>query len=242
MSEELKPVAFPPLPKGYVTLDGLTRYDAMQVHQYALRYADAVVAAQSRQAAQPVATITECEACFTPDVCRLRGKCDHYSAEQVRVAAQPQQAADELGWLIEMQFGDGLLWWSGCFDDDGTYPPSRLIARMVNDVNKAVRFSRREDAQRVLDAMLAAQPCPLLARAKTLYSVHEHMWPEAAQPQQAEPSRSQKMRDAGFTPRDTRLECDECGQKVTAQFMPIHKCAQQAAQPVSCQEIGRAHV
>lgn len=101
-------------------------------------------------------------------------------------AAQPQQAADELGWLIEMQFGDGLLWWSGCFDDDGTYPPSRLIARMVNDVNKAVRFSRREDAQRVLDAMLAAQPCPLLARAKTLYSVHEHMWPEAAQPQQAE--------------------------------------------------------
>lgn len=92
MSEELKPVAFPPLPKGYVTLDGLTRYDAMQVHQYALRYADAVVAAQSRQAAQPVATITECEACFTPDVCRLRGKCDHYSAEQVRVAAQPQQA------------------------------------------------------------------------------------------------------------------------------------------------------
>jgi len=94
MSEELKPVAFPPLPKGYVTLDGLTRYDAMQVHQYALRYADAVVAAQSRQAAQPVATITECEACFTPDVCRLRGKCDHYSAEQVRVAAQPQQAAE----------------------------------------------------------------------------------------------------------------------------------------------------
>ncbi len=106
--------------------------------------------------------------------------CDFY------LAAQPQQAADELGWLIEMQFGDGLLWWSGCFDDDGTYPPSRLIARMVNDVNKAVRFSRREDAQRVLDAMLAAQPCPLLARAKTLYSVHEHMWPEAAQPQQAE--------------------------------------------------------
>jgi len=33
-----------------------------------------------------VATITECEACFTPDVCQLRGTCDHYSAEWLRVA------------------------------------------------------------------------------------------------------------------------------------------------------------
>ncbi len=46
----------------------------------------------TQQAAQPVTTITECEACFTPDVCRLRGKCDHHSAEQLRGAAQPQQA------------------------------------------------------------------------------------------------------------------------------------------------------
>jgi hypothetical protein len=39
-------------------------------------------------AAQPavaVATVTECEACFTPDACQLRGKCDHYAAEQLRV-------------------------------------------------------------------------------------------------------------------------------------------------------------
>jgi hypothetical protein len=42
--------------------------------------------------AQPVrepATITECEACFTPDVCQLRGTCDYYSAERIRVAATP---------------------------------------------------------------------------------------------------------------------------------------------------------
>jgi hypothetical protein len=42
--------------------------------------------------AQPVrepATITECEACFTPDVCQLRGTCDYYSAERIRVAASP---------------------------------------------------------------------------------------------------------------------------------------------------------
>lgn len=34
-----------------------------------------------------IATVTECEACFTPDVCQLRGTCDHYRAELLRVAA-----------------------------------------------------------------------------------------------------------------------------------------------------------
>lgn len=35
--------------------------------------------------APTVACITECEACFTPDACQLRGKCDYYTAEQLRV-------------------------------------------------------------------------------------------------------------------------------------------------------------
>lgn len=37
-------------------------------------------------------------------------------------------------------------------------------------------------------------------------------------------ARAQRLRDAGFTPRDTRLTCEECGAKVTAQMLPIHKC------------------
>lgn len=51
----------------------------------------------------------------------------------------------------------------------------------------------------------------------------------APQPQAApapEPSRSQKMHEAGFTARDTRLTCDECGAKFTRQFAPLHECAQ----------------
>ena len=40
---------------------------------------------------EPVASVTECEACFTPDVCQLRGTCDHYAAERLRVAAPPQR-------------------------------------------------------------------------------------------------------------------------------------------------------
>lgn len=46
--------------------------------------------------AQPVATVTECEACFTPDVCQLRGTCDHYSAERLRVAAAQAERAEPL--------------------------------------------------------------------------------------------------------------------------------------------------
>jgi len=42
--------------------------------------------------AAPVAHVSECEACFTPDVCQLRGTCDHYSAERLRVAKQDAAA------------------------------------------------------------------------------------------------------------------------------------------------------
>ena len=97
---------------------------------------------------------------------------------------------DEAGWLIEMKFGDGLLWWSGEFDRAGDdCQRARLIARMVNDAGKAVRFARREDAQRVLDGMFSARPCPIFGNAPTLYSVQEHMWPAPSQPGQQPPWR-----------------------------------------------------
>lgn len=51
----------------------------------------------------------------------------------------------------------------------------------------------------------------------------------AAQPQ--EQSLSQRMRAAGYTPRDRRLTCDECGAKFTAQMAPLHECAAPVAQP-----------
>jgi len=42
-------------------------------------------------------------------------------------------------------------------------------------------------------------------------------------------SLSRRLAAAGFTRRDTRIECDECGKKVTPQFLPIHECAPQPA-------------
>lgn len=99
---------------------------------------------------------------------------------------------DETGWLIEMKFGDGLLYWSGEFDPaDHDFQRARLIARMVRDAGEAVRFARREDAQRVLDAMIVARPCPILGRAPELYSVQEHMWSAPA----SEPPNAQGNRE-----------------------------------------------
>lgn len=47
--------------------------------------------------AATVAHVSECEACFTPDVCQLRGTCDHYSAERLRVAKQDADALARFG-------------------------------------------------------------------------------------------------------------------------------------------------
>lgn len=57
---------------------------ALKLAQRAMNETEAPIASNARQAT--VATVTECEACFTPDACQLRGKCDHYAAEQLRIA------------------------------------------------------------------------------------------------------------------------------------------------------------
>lgn len=142
------------------------------------------------QQAEPSQTIY-CAEKRKPGGCQLHNlhcgwpKCNESSQQ----AAQPQQAApcdEEIGWLIEHRAAEHTLWWSGEFcSADGEYRSARLIAKMSNDANNAVRFARKEDAQRVLDAMLAARPSPILARAPELYSVTEHMWTADAQPQQA---------------------------------------------------------
>lgn len=48
--------------------------------------------AQQPASVEPVAHVSECEACFTPDACQLRGTCDHYAAEKLRIAAAPHPA------------------------------------------------------------------------------------------------------------------------------------------------------
>ena len=97
----------------------------------------------------------------------------------------------------------------------------------------------REAAQMALDALITAERegnCEYGAtdalRARLAQPIQPD-WSKAGfgQPQQPEPEKSlsQRMREAGFTPRDTRLECDGCGKKFSRLMLPIHDC--DAAQP-----------
>lgn len=109
------------------------------------------------------------------------------ACQSLKFKAQPvQELADETGWLIEMCVNGHTLWWGGEFDNNEvawsrcrpwSTDSHRLIARLVSDAYKAVRFARREDAQKALDGLLTARPCPLLQNAPEVYSVQEHMWP-----------------------------------------------------------------
>ena len=74
-------------------MDASQRARALRLAE-CLRIADCTGAKQAADllrelAAEPeVASVTECEACLTPDVCQLRGTCDHYAAEKLRVSAR----------------------------------------------------------------------------------------------------------------------------------------------------------
>lgn len=79
-----------------------------------------------------VAVVAECEACFTPDVCQLRGTCDHYRAELLRIAAraQPQQVPNEHGHMLTTQ----ALW--GMYVEDIEPPNAELTSQQRESKGK----------------------------------------------------------------------------------------------------------
>lgn len=83
----------------------------------------------------------------------------------------------------------------------------------------------RELMQQALNALITAE-----REGNCEYGATEALRARLAQPEpEPEKSLSQRMREAGFTPRDTRLECDGCGKKFSRLMLPIHDC--DAAQP-----------
>lgn len=116
-------------------------------------------------------------------------------------------------WLVENFTKDGK--------STGLYMACQVNMTVTADVNAARKFRRQITAEfRALDMREA--------RRGDWRAVEHGFLPSPEPAPQAEPSRSQKMREAGFMPRDTRLTCDECGAKFTRQFAPLHECAPQA--------------
>lgn len=80
----------------------------------------------------------------------------------------------------------------------------------------------RKEAQQALDALEHAQATEPIWKTP-IREAKETLRARLAKPD-PEQTRSEKMREAGYTKRDTRLECDECGKKFTRQMLPVHDC------------------
>jgi len=99
-----------------------------------------------------------------------------FTAEQIQAASAAGLAArvPEVAWLIECSL----------------FPrPEWLCARSCNcvefssDPNKATRFSRRADAQGVLDLLKGLDKLDVMPPlVYEFYKVTEHMWPAAPEP------------------------------------------------------------
>lgn len=54
------------------------------------------------------------------------------------------------------------------------------------------------------------------------------------------PSRSQKLAAAGYTARDKKLPCDECGERLSMLGLQVHECAQPEAQAEPSTDVAKA--
>ncbi len=99
----------------------------------------------------------------------------------------------------------------------------------------------REEAQQVLDALEMYLTMETHDEAHILEvdiapKAIELLRARLAKPD-PEQTRSEKMREAGYTKRDTRLECDECGKKFTRQMLPVHDCQPEPEQQLEWDEV-----
>lgn len=85
--------------------------------------------------------------------------------------AQPQAAqAGEVAWLIEWKDGgQGPQWW-------GFSHSPGVRANWCHDPNKAIRFSRREDAERMRKHVIAVAGLTGHAAYERCVNATEHMW------------------------------------------------------------------
>lgn len=108
-----------------------------------------------------------------------------------------------------------------------SFDTNKLVAALERQGIAVPQKDRRDDGVVLWDARTA----------RYVFVSSYRDWREAEKQ-----SRSERLKAAGLTARDTRLTCDECGQKYTAQFAPLHKCeAEKQAGPVAVQPPAPAH-
>ena len=95
---------------------------------------------------------------------------------RLRAPSTPQPAP-ETAWLVEWQaHGYGPKWWGF------NYEPG-IHADWCSDANNAVRFSRKEDAERMRLHIIAAKGLKGQHDYERSISATEHAWPTHATPQ-----------------------------------------------------------
>lgn len=132
-------------------------------------YDAALAAATAAPAQEPVAEFAghgpnqKCPRCgfhtlnvFQCPVCKMGGRDGMMKAWDDRSST----VLDERAWLIESKFNGPPSWWAGgAISDEGVFAGSGF----TTDPNEAVRFARKEDAERV-------------ANGRHMVFVTEHIW------------------------------------------------------------------
>lgn len=104
--------------------------------------------------AQPVAVVTECEACFTPDVCQLRGKCDHYSTDWLRVAPPPSAPCPH---IRSSGTGEWATNWCALNGPPSAPEPSEAeVAAAMASLHRAMEPAAWPSEDEITDALRAA--------------------------------------------------------------------------------------
>lgn len=107
-----------------------------------------------------------------------------------------------------------------CDDSRGTVPAHYARAQPVV-VPAGYKLVPVEPTQSMNNAGLSAVN---QYGKRVVWETYKAMLAAAPAAPQAEEPIWKRLRDAGFTERDNRITCDECGKRFTPQFLPIHKC------------------